>query len=71
MFVAGDFVLGFFDGGDSGEGGGVAGHWMMGDGVICAVFGGLGTVIVVVCRSVVSVMLAVLSPSPACRLSAC
>ena len=28
VFVAGDFVLGFFDGGDSGEGGGVAGLWM-------------------------------------------
>ena len=48
VFFAGDFFLGFFDGGDSGEGGGVAGLWMMGDGVICAVFGGLGTVMVVV-----------------------
>ena len=27
VFVAGDFVLGFFVGGDSGEGGGVAGLW--------------------------------------------
>ena len=47
VFIAGDFVVGFFDSGDSGEGGGV----------ICAVFGGLGTVIVVgvsicsVCRA--------------------
>ena len=43
VFVACDFVLGFFVGGDSGEGGGVAGLWMMGDGVICAVFGGDGS----------------------------
>ena len=48
VFVAGDFVLGFFVGGDSGEGGGVAGLLMVGDGMICAVFGGLSTVMVVV-----------------------
>ena len=35
MFIAGDFVLGFFVGGDSREGGGVAGLWMIGDGEIC------------------------------------
>ena len=48
VFVAGDFVLGFFVGGDSGEGGGVAGLLMIGNGVICAVFGGLCTVMVAV-----------------------
>ena len=39
MFVAGDLVLGFFDDGDAGEGGGVAGFVMVGDGVISAVCG--------------------------------
>ena len=48
VFVVGDFVLGFFVGGDSGEGGGVAGLCMIGEGVICAVFGGLCTVMVAV-----------------------
>ena len=48
VFVAGDFVLSFFVGGDSGEGGGVAGLWMIGEGVVCAVFGGLCTVMVAV-----------------------
>ena len=48
VFVASDFVLGFFVGGDSGEGGGVAGLCMIGEGVICAVFGGLCTVMVAV-----------------------
>ena len=43
VFVVGDFVLGFFVGGDSGEGGGVADLCMIG-GVICDVFGGLCTV---------------------------
>ena len=39
VFVAGNFVLGFFVGGDSGEGGGgVAGLVMIGDGCIVAVF---------------------------------
>ena len=39
VFVAGDFVLGFFVGGDSGEGGGgVAGLVMIGDGCMVAVF---------------------------------
>ena len=42
----GDLILGFLVRGDSGEGG-VVGLWMMGDGVICAVYGGLGTVMVV------------------------
>ena len=42
----GDLILGFLVRGDSGEGG-VVGFWMMGDGVICAVYGGLGTVMVV------------------------
>ena len=46
VFIAGDFVLGFFVGGDSGEG--VAGLWMIGEGVVCAVFGGLCTVMVAV-----------------------
>ena len=48
VFVASDFVLGFFVGGDSGEGGGVAGLCMIGEGVICAVFGGLCTVMAAV-----------------------
>ena len=48
VFVAGDFVLRVFVGGDSGEGGGVAGLCMRGEGVICAVFGGLCTVMVAV-----------------------
>ena len=48
VFVVGDFLLGFFVGGDSGEGGGVAGLCMIGGGVICAVFGGLCTVMVAV-----------------------
>ena len=48
VFVVGDFVLGFFVGGDSGEGGGVAGLYMIGEGVICAVFGGLCTMMVAV-----------------------
>ena len=39
MFAAGDLVLGIFDGGDSGEGGGVVGLMMVGDGVISAVYG--------------------------------
>ena len=34
VFVAGDFVLGFFVGGDSGEGDSVAGLCMIGEGVI-------------------------------------
>ena len=42
----GDLILGFLVRGDSGEGD-VAVVWMMGDGVICAIFGGLGTVMVV------------------------
>ena len=46
VLIAGDFVLGFFVGCDSGEVGGVAGLLMIGDGVICAVFGGLCTVMV-------------------------
>ena len=54
VFVAGDFVLGFFVGGDSEEGDGVAGLWMMGDGMICAVFGGLCTVMLA-CVSICSV----------------
>ena len=37
VLVAGDLVLGIFDGGDSGEGGGVVGFLMVGDGVISAV----------------------------------
>ena len=39
MFVAGDLVLGFFDNGDSGEGGSAADFMMVGDGVISAVCG--------------------------------
>ena len=39
MVVACDLVLGFFDGGDAGEGGSVAGFIMIGDGVISAVCG--------------------------------
>ena len=46
VFIVGDFVLSFFVGGDSGEGGGVAGLRMIGQVVICAVFGGLCTVMV-------------------------
>ena len=42
----GNLILGFLVRGDSGEGG-VAGFWMRGDGVICTVYGGLGTVMVV------------------------
>ena len=48
LVVFGDFVLGFFGGGVSGEGGGVAGLCIVGEGVICAVFGGLCTVMVAV-----------------------
>ena len=43
----GDLILGFLACGDSREEGGVASFWMMGDGVICAVFGDLGSVMVV------------------------
>ena len=39
-------ILGFLARGDSGEGGGVAGFWMIGEGVSCVVFGGLVTVMV-------------------------
>ena len=39
LVVFGDLVLGFFGGGDSGEGGGVVGRMMIGDGVISAVSG--------------------------------
>ena len=39
LVVFGDLVLGFFGGGDSGEGGGVVGRMMIGDGVISAVCG--------------------------------
>ena len=42
----GDFVLGLLARGVSGEGAGVAGFWMYGDGMNCAVFGGLITVMV-------------------------
>ena len=42
----GDFVLVLLAGGISGEGDGVTGFFMLGDGVSCAVCGGLGTVIV-------------------------
>ena len=42
----GDFVLGLLARGVSGEGAGVAGFWMYGDGVSCAVFDGLVTVMV-------------------------
>ena len=42
----GDFVLGLLARGVSGEGAGVAGFLMRGDGVSCAVFGGLVTVMV-------------------------
>ena len=42
----GDFVLGLLARGVSGEGAGLAGFWMDGDGVSCAVFGGLVTVMV-------------------------
>ena len=42
----GDFVLGLLARGVSGEGAGVAGFWMYGDGVSCAVFGGLVTLMV-------------------------
>ena len=48
LVVFGDLFLGFFGGGDSGEGGGVAGLCIIGEGVICAVFGGLCTVMVAV-----------------------
>ena len=36
----GDLILSFLARRDSGEEGGVASFWMIGDGVICAVFGG-------------------------------
>ena len=39
----GDFVLGLLARGVSDEGAGVAGFWMYGDGVTCAVFCGLVT----------------------------
>ena len=39
LVVFGDLVLGFFGGGESGEGGGVIGRMMIGDGVISAVCG--------------------------------
>ena len=39
MVIAGDLVLGFFDGGESGEEGGAAGFMMFGDGVISVVCG--------------------------------
>ena len=42
----GDFVLGLLARGNSGEGVGVAGFWMLGDGVSCTVFGGLVTLMV-------------------------
>ena len=42
----GDFVLGLLAGGISGEGDGVAGFSMLGDGVSCAVCGGLVAVMV-------------------------
>ena len=42
----GDFVLSLLARGVSGEGAGVAGFWMYGDGMSCAVFGGLVTVMV-------------------------
>ena len=38
VFVAGDFILGVFVSGGSGEGGGVAGLVMIGDGCMVAVF---------------------------------
>ena len=41
-----DFVLGLLAREVSGEGAGVAGFWMYGDGVSCAVFSGLVTVMV-------------------------
>ena len=43
----GDLILGFLARDGSAEGGGVVGFWMMGDGVICAVFGELGSMMVV------------------------
>ena len=43
----GYLILGFLACGDSGEGGDVVGFLMMGDGLICAVFGDLGSVMVV------------------------
>ena len=58
LVVFGDLVLGFFGGGVSGEGGSVAGLCIVGEGVICAVFGSLCTVMVL-CRSVVSTVLVV------------
>ena len=42
-----DFILAFSARGDSGEGGGVVGFLMMGDRVICAVFGDLDSVMMV------------------------
>ena len=39
LFFFGDLILGFFVGGESGEGGGVAGRMMVGDGVISVVSG--------------------------------
>ena len=71
VFVAGGFVLGFFVGGDSGEGGGVAGLCMRGEGVICAVFGGLCTVMVAVsiCKNLWCWWYCLLLRR--CRLSAC
>ena len=43
----GEFILAISACGDSGEGGGVVGFLMMGDAMICAVFGDLGSVMVV------------------------
>ena len=42
----GDFVLGLLARGVSGEGAGVVGFWMCGDGLSCADFGGLVSVMV-------------------------
>ena len=39
----GNLILGFLARGDLGEGGGVVTLWMMCDGVICTVFGDLGS----------------------------
>ena len=58
----GDFVLGLLARGVSGEGAGVVGFWMYGDGVSCAVFCGLVTVMVSDVLSPVSVVLAMRSP---------
>ena len=43
----GHLILDFLAHGDSGEGGSVVGFWMMGDGVICAVFGELSSMMMV------------------------